>query len=332
MVERIGDPVHVLLDRRDHLRLHAGAAGPCDDEHVGEARDHQAEIGEGAALPMVGQHRAVARPDVDLAQRAGHGVEAGGEDDGVELVLFLARTHALLCDVLDRIAAHIDQHDVVAIVGLVIVRIEAEPLGADRVILRRQQLGRRLVLHDDADLVAGELRGRVVGLLVHQKIGVGVEVADAAALLPLGLVGGVALLLGGFEGRLGRPRIAADREGRVVGGAPAGRILRLVAALALFLHRRVARRQAEIGGALEHMQMFGLLRDQRDHLDARGARADDADPQPGEVDTLMRPQARMVPLALEAPDALEAGHARRREIARRHDAVARADFVTLVGA
>ena len=42
-------------------------------------------------------------------------------------------------------------------------------------------------------------------------------------LLPLGLVGGVTLLLGRFEGRLGRPRIAADREGRVRrrrGGGP----------------------------------------------------------------------------------------------------------------
>ena len=62
-----------------------GLPGPVIDEHVGEARDHQAEVGERPAFPMLAQRRAVGRADVDLVQRAGHGVEAGGEDDGVEL-------------------------------------------------------------------------------------------------------------------------------------------------------------------------------------------------------------------------------------------------------
>src|SRR5882757_10323303 len=147
---------------------------------------------------------------------------------------------------MDRIAAHVHQRDVVAIVGLVIVGIEAEPLGADRMVLGRQQLGGPLVLHDATDLVAHEFRGGVVGLLVHQQVGVGIEVADAAAFLPLGLVGPVALLFGNFECRLGGLGMAADGEGRVgCGGAPR-RILGLVAALTLGLHRTVARRQAEI--------------------------------------------------------------------------------------
>lgn len=36
----ISDPVDVLLNRGDHLRLHAGAARAGDHEHVGKACDH----------------------------------------------------------------------------------------------------------------------------------------------------------------------------------------------------------------------------------------------------------------------------------------------------
>ena len=183
----------------------------------------------------------------------------------------------------------------------------------------------RILLRTNSDAVSFDR-------LVHQQIGVGVEVADAAAFLPLGLVGGVALGFRHLERRLGRPGIAADGEGRVVGRAPARRILGLVLALALGLHRPVARRQAEIGGALEDGEVLGLLGDDRDHLHARRAGADHADPQPGEVDALMRPQAGVVPLALEVVDALEVGHARRREIARGHHAVARAHLLAAVGA
>jgi hypothetical protein len=59
-----------------------------------------------------------------------------GEHEGVELE-FLAAGGAQpgLGDLLDGIAAHIDERDVVAIISLVIVGIEAEPLGADRMIL-----------------------------------------------------------------------------------------------------------------------------------------------------------------------------------------------------
>ena len=224
------------------------------------------------------------------------------------------------------------RRDVVAVVGLVVVGIEAEPLGADRMVLGRQQFAGALVLHDGADLVAHELRGGVVRLLVHQQVGVGIEVADAAAFLPLRLVGLVALVF-----RQHRAPTWSAWDGRAMANGVSAAAARragysaLCLLLALGLHRPVARRQAEVGGALEDRQVLGLAGDDRDHLHARRAGADHADAQAAEVDTLMRPQAGVVPLALEVLQALEVGHARRREVARRHDAVARADLLAAVG-
>ena len=136
-VQAIGDPIHVLLDGHDHLRLHRRTAGPGDREHVGEARDHQPEIGGRSAVPFLRQGGAVADADVDLLQRTGHRVEAGGEYDGVEFVfLSVRRAQAFRRQFLNRCGTGVDQRHVVAVVGLVIIRIQAKAFGADRVILR----------------------------------------------------------------------------------------------------------------------------------------------------------------------------------------------------
>ena len=81
----VGDPFDVLLDSQGHVGQHRRAARPGHDEHVRESGDLEAQVGDRARRPLVGQGEAVAAPNVDL-QGAGHGVEAGGEDDGVEFV------------------------------------------------------------------------------------------------------------------------------------------------------------------------------------------------------------------------------------------------------
>jgi hypothetical protein len=53
---------------------------------LGKPATSQAEVGARAGRPGVLQRRAAAPADVDLVQRAGHGVEADGEDDGVDRV------------------------------------------------------------------------------------------------------------------------------------------------------------------------------------------------------------------------------------------------------
>src|SRR3954469_3952880 len=75
------------------------------------------------------------RADLDFLHGAGHGVEAGGEDDSVERVLGIGRAQPRRRDLLDRLASDVDQADVVAVIRLVVVGIEDEPLGADRVVV-----------------------------------------------------------------------------------------------------------------------------------------------------------------------------------------------------
>ena len=49
--DAVADPVHVLLDRRHHVREHRRAAGAGDDEQVREAGHAEAEIGSSALPP-----------------------------------------------------------------------------------------------------------------------------------------------------------------------------------------------------------------------------------------------------------------------------------------
>ena len=87
MCEAIGDPVDVLLDGHHHVADHGRAAGPVMVKRFGKPAMAIAEVGArslGPRLPQVPGRRPA---DVDVEQGAGHGIEAGGEDDAVELVL-----------------------------------------------------------------------------------------------------------------------------------------------------------------------------------------------------------------------------------------------------
>jgi len=61
-----------------------------DGEQVGEAGDRDAEIGARTVRPLLLQRAAGAALEVQGLERAGQGVEAGGEDDDVESVLLPA--------------------------------------------------------------------------------------------------------------------------------------------------------------------------------------------------------------------------------------------------
>jgi len=62
----------------------------------------------------------------------------------------------------NRVGSDIDERDVVAVEGLEVSIVQAEPLGSDRMIVGHQQLGHFRIAHDAADLVADELRRGVV--------------------------------------------------------------------------------------------------------------------------------------------------------------------------
>src|ERR1700741_945277 len=67
----------------------------------------------------------------------------------------------------------------------------------------------------------------------------------------------------------------------------------------------ITRGDAVVGGALEDVEMPGLLGDDRNRLDARRSGADHRHPLAGEVDVIMRPVRGVVDLARERPQAAE---------------------------
>ena len=314
----VGDPVDVLLDGDHHVREHGRAAGTGDHPEVRVAGRRDPEVRAGSFGPLLLEQHAVAPLDVERGQRPGHGVEAGGEHDRVELVLLLARAHACLRHLRQRRLPEVDERDVGQVERRVVVRVEARPLGAERVIGRAQRLGDLGIGDDLADPRPHVLRRRVVGLLVRDEVVVGEQHPDEAPGLEAVVVRGLSLLLAHLERRL---------LGRRVGHAEAA-LARLLAVLRvaglqlghhLRVERGVLRRQAEVRRALEHGELGRLLGDHRDRLDRRRAGADDPDALPGEVDALVRPVTRVVPVALEVLDARDLRHLRRRQAADGHD-------------
>jgi len=169
--EAIGDPFHVLLDRDDHVRQHGGAAGARDREQVGKAGDAEAEIGAGAGAPLVAQLLAAPAADVDLQQRARHGIEARGEDDAVECVFLAADDQPSRRQPLDPLLADVDQMHVRPIERFEVVRIETQTLAADHV-LGGEQLG-DCGIADDLTYSLPHERGRfLVGIAVGAEIAV----------------------------------------------------------------------------------------------------------------------------------------------------------------
>ena len=110
--DEVGDEVDVLLDADGHVAEDGGASGAGDHEHVGEAGDLEAEVGLGAVGPFLAQREPVAAADVHPEKAAGHAIEAGGEDDDVELEVLLGRSYSRGRDLLDWRAAQVDEMDV----------------------------------------------------------------------------------------------------------------------------------------------------------------------------------------------------------------------------
>src|SRR5260370_15075278 len=108
--DTIGHPFDVLLDRRQHISEHRGAAGSRDRKEVGEARDAKAQIRlRGALAPLFLERLAAGATDVDLQQRPRHRIKAGSEDDHVDRVFLTLLSDDGRLDRLDRSTVDVDQ-------------------------------------------------------------------------------------------------------------------------------------------------------------------------------------------------------------------------------
>ena len=170
VLEQVGAPVDAGLDAarivgRGRAALRAGR-----HQHVGEAVDHHAEEGRDGGAPLVGELLAADALDVDLVEGAGDGVEAGGIDDDVEVVVALGRAQARFGDAHERRLADVDQLDVGPVVGLEIARLHRHALHAEAVIARDQLLGDLGILDPPADALGDVLGELGVGLLVGEDL------------------------------------------------------------------------------------------------------------------------------------------------------------------
>ena len=157
VLQAIGYPINVLLAGQYHLTFDAGALRAGNHEQIRNPGDHDPEICARAVLPFRSDRRSGIRMNIDLFHCPRHRIEAGGKDDRIERVVGIGRAQSARRNFCDRLASDIDQGDVVAIVGLVVVGIENQPFGADRMIVRTQQLCGSWILDGGADLLAYEL-------------------------------------------------------------------------------------------------------------------------------------------------------------------------------
>ena len=241
----------MLLDGDRHVAQHGGAARSGDREQVRESRHLQAQVVPRPRLPRLRQREPLAARDAEAQQRPGHGVEPRREDDDVRSVLRAAlQADARGGDRRDRVGAHVDQADVVAVVRVEVVRVDRRTLRRVRVVDVRELLGGRRVLHDLADLVLDELGGGVVRRLARQHVlEVGAELE--AALLPGSLVDRHALVVIHVEGvALHDPEGVAIR--RAAHDLVDLGVVLLHPPAELVRQRCVARRHAELRRALHH--------------------------------------------------------------------------------
>ena len=244
------------------------------------------------------------RPRRSIAeQRARHRVEAGAEHDRVERELLVADAQAALRDLVDRRLADRDEPHVGAVVRLEVVGVDAHALRAradgrrgtaarrprdratrSRILSRMnshtQLVGRRDRRTGRSRPSAGRSRRRRSAPRTRARAPRASRPTRSARARSTGC----------------RPSSCAPRGG-TRRSAPCDR------AIASARERRVPGRHAEVGGALEHRQLRGLLGDDRDRLHGGGARADHAHALAGEVDALVRPEAGVVQLAREALEA-----------------------------
>ena len=205
-------------------------------------------------------------------------LEAGGEDQAVDLILLTVGHHAALGQTLDAVSPCVDQGDVRTIVGLQIFVVEAWPL-AELPVPGFQRRRRDRVLDDGVDpradlahlLVVGQrgqfsplLRGyRTTQLFRCLSRGDTRQITEdiGPSVMHQVLVGVAAGLVGG---EVFQPAQLPAGGGDL--GEPVG------------IDRLVGAHVDGGGGALEDEEFLGRLGQVRDALHGGGAGADDADP------------------------------------------------------
>jgi hypothetical protein len=163
----VGDPFDIMLDRDRHVGRERRIARAADRQQIGEAGKAHAEIGARPIRQPVGKCHAAAPDDVHRAERPGDGIIAGRKHDRVERIVRVAGADTGRRDGRDRRFAHVHDMDVRQVERLIIMRVERDALGPERIALRFEDRGLGGIGNDLAHLLAEEAstKAREAGLL-----------------------------------------------------------------------------------------------------------------------------------------------------------------------
>ncbi|MBP49882.1 MAG: hypothetical protein CL396_07360 [Acidiferrobacteraceae bacterium] len=100
----------------------------------------------------------------------------------------MCRAQSRLGYLLNGCVFDIDQSHIVAVVGFVVICIENQSLGANRMCRWCQQVSHFRVVHFLTNFLSRKVRGRVIGCFVGEKVVKGKKETDATALFPLSLI------------------------------------------------------------------------------------------------------------------------------------------------
>ena len=286
--DEAGHPVDTILDRAREVRRPRHALRARDHQQVREAVGQETVGGRRPLAPDVPEAYPVDPPDVDLVEGTDDDVEARREHDQVEIVVLGGRLDARSREAFDRGLREVDQVDVVAVVGLEVVRLEGQALDTEAVVLRDQLFGDFGIVDALADPVGDVVGHLPVGFFFEEDLG---EVARQER-----EAGRVVERVPTCTSLFGRQVVeptpirkmdeASDRplavfEDLIVVGADLHH---------LFVgDRRVAERRAPVRAPLEDEELVDLVRDLGDHLDPGRPRPDHADAAAGERDLFLGP-------------------------------------------
>ena len=155
--DAVGDPVDVVLDRKNEAGECARAAGTGDVQKIRKAGRRQAEVILRAVAPLVPNGKPVPGPQVHLFPSAANGVEPGCENERIKFVFPPARHETARGDGLDRALADVDKPDIGPIERSIVAdTVDPHALATDR-LPWAQKLGCRGI----GDDLTGSCRGRI---------------------------------------------------------------------------------------------------------------------------------------------------------------------------
>lgn len=187
MVHKPNNPVPLQLRTRGPVTESRRCLRAVREEHVREAGDAHPQVRCHAVLrPLLGEADPVFAADIHLVEAAYDGVEAGGADYAVKLVMVFCGADAVPCDLLDGRFVDINEVGLRRVKELVEAVLDGDALAADGVGFRhrRELLLYTRIVDASARLVPPEVVGFGVGVVREEHVVVCREPEVEVALLP----------------------------------------------------------------------------------------------------------------------------------------------------